>query len=383
MLISTILLLGLVGGILANKTKVLPQMSGYVFIGLIIGAFGFNFLTPSILKITDFFIDICLGLILFELGKTFNIGWTKYDKSILIYGSAACILSFVCMFVTLHLFNFNFINSIIISTVCITSSPAIIFMIAKEQGYEGPVVRRTKNLLVINNLVGAIIFILAMPYLHYKSSANLETMFIQPVLYLLGSLAISIATYMLTVLFALILGKNQSNQYIMQTAMLTLSIGLAYLFSLPITLILLFYGMLISNCNYRGRILEVDYKKTENIFFILLFVVTCAVLKWHGFNRYIIPVCCLIIARSLGQFVIIYIGTLQSKYTKKQAFLTGAAITPMGAITYWMAKTTFNMFPSLVSRETRVITLAILIMQILGPIITHWSFKISESEQKA
>lgn len=383
LLISSVLLVGLLGGIASSKTKILPQMSGYVLVGLILGAVGFDFLTPSIANLFNVFIDICLGLILFELGKTFNIGWTDYDKSLLIYGITACIISFACMYITLILLGFSVINSIIISTVCITSSPAIIFMIAKEQGYEGPVVRRTKNLLVINNLVGAFVFILILPYLHYKSSANLEIVLMKPAYYLFGSLAISSMAYLITSIFSYFLGKNQTNQYIMQTAVLILIVGLSYLLNLPVVLNLLFFGVLVKNFSFENKILDLELKNPENIFFILLFVTTAASLKWNGFMTYFIPVLLLIAARTLGQFIVIYFGSIQSKYTKKQAFLTGAAISPMGAITYWMAKTTFNMFPTLVSEETKIITLSILFMQILGPIVTYWSFRIAEKEQSA
>jgi NhaP-type Na+/H+ or K+/H+ antiporter len=63
-----VLLGGLAAGELSRRVFDLPRTTGYVLLGLAIGESGFRLVTPEHIASAELFIDLALGLILFELG---------------------------------------------------------------------------------------------------------------------------------------------------------------------------------------------------------------------------------------------------------------------------------------------------------------------------
>ena len=67
--IALILLAGLACGELFRRVLLLPQISGYVLAGLLLGPGTFGLLDQDMLQDAHLMLDIALGLILFELGS--------------------------------------------------------------------------------------------------------------------------------------------------------------------------------------------------------------------------------------------------------------------------------------------------------------------------
>ncbi len=356
----------------------MPQISGYILVGLLLGPSGLNLLSTELLQLTNVFVDICLGLILFELGKNFDFSWGQNDAWLIIGGIASCILSFALMLCVMLFFKYSVIDSMVVAAIGVTTSPAIVLLVARELQYDGPVVRRTKGLVAINNVFGLLLFVTIMPYLHYKYNTGLDSIWIQPAYYLFGSAFVSGLVFLVTLLFAKFVGKHDKLQSIMMVALIVIDIGLAYLFNLSVIISLLIYGILIKNFNFKYIILNVEFGYVEDIFFLLLFVIVGASLNWIGINSYIYPVIGLITARFLGQLIPVYFSTKKSGFTDEHSLLVGCALVPMAAISLWITKTAAYIYPNFSPHITQTIIIALLIMQLIGPVITQWAFKRAE-----
>ena len=68
-LFGVLLLAGVLGGELTRRVLNLPRITGYVLIGLTLGASGLNVLDTKMFDYMHIFFDVGLGLILFELGR--------------------------------------------------------------------------------------------------------------------------------------------------------------------------------------------------------------------------------------------------------------------------------------------------------------------------
>jgi Kef-type K+ transport system membrane component KefB len=97
-LFGVLLLVGALGGELTRRVLNLPRITGYVLIGLTLGASGLNVLDAKMLAYTRVFLDVGLGLVLFELGRRLNLMWLTGDRWLLVMASAESLLSFGCMF---------------------------------------------------------------------------------------------------------------------------------------------------------------------------------------------------------------------------------------------------------------------------------------------
>ena len=67
-LFGLVLLGGLAAGEVSRRTFALPRTTGYVLFGLLVGQSGLNWVTLLDIESAQLFIDLALGLILFELG---------------------------------------------------------------------------------------------------------------------------------------------------------------------------------------------------------------------------------------------------------------------------------------------------------------------------
>ena len=67
-LFGLVLLGGLAAGEVSRRLFALPRTTGYVLFGLLVGQSGLNWVTPLHIESAQLFIDLGLGLILFELG---------------------------------------------------------------------------------------------------------------------------------------------------------------------------------------------------------------------------------------------------------------------------------------------------------------------------
>ena len=75
-LFGFVLLGGLAAGALSRRTMALPRTTGYVLFGLLVGQSGLSWITPLQIESAQLFIDLALGLILFELGYLVPVSYT-------------------------------------------------------------------------------------------------------------------------------------------------------------------------------------------------------------------------------------------------------------------------------------------------------------------
>ena len=56
-----LLLFGLIAGYVVSKSPWVPRITGYLLVGFLLGAGGFNLLSGEVLKVTNIFADIAVG----------------------------------------------------------------------------------------------------------------------------------------------------------------------------------------------------------------------------------------------------------------------------------------------------------------------------------
>src|SRR3989338_5711400 len=110
------LLLGLLGGEIAKLTRILPRISGYIAVGFLVGPNGFNIVTKTLLIDASFFVDIALGLILFDLGRHLDFNWLRHDRGLLPMAITESCLTFGLVLTILFLFDFPWLPSALAAT---------------------------------------------------------------------------------------------------------------------------------------------------------------------------------------------------------------------------------------------------------------------------
>lgn len=367
------LLLGLLGGEIAKATRLLPRISGYIAVGFLVGPNGFNIATPSVLADASFFVDIALGLILFDLGRHLDFNWLRHDHGLLPMAITESCLTFGLVFATLYLFKFSWLPSALAATIATATSPAIVMMVAHDISSEGPITRRTMMLTSLNNLFALILFTILLPITHVKSST--PQIISEHVTYrLLGSVILGLIIFIITICLSRLTGKNKESQFILFVGAVALGIGLAISLNLSTMLTLFTFGVAARNLDRKHKLTEVDFGWLARLFFVLLFVVTGVYLKFQGLWQATWIVLAFLFVKISAKMIGVLIFSRASHLTKQQALALGLTLAPMAELAIGMSNRLVYFNPNFSHQLLTIITAAVAILYILGPIAVQIAF---------
>lgn len=369
-LFGILLLLGLLGSEIARLSRFLPRITGYIAVGVIVGPHGFNIVTSSLLSNAQIFVDIAVGLILFDLGRHLDFKWLYHDKGILPTALMESTFSFIFVFVVLYMFNISILLSAIGATIAIATSPAIVMMVAHDISAKGPVTRRTFILTSLNNVIALILFTILLALTQLNTSNSL--IIIEHIIYrLLGSISLGLILFYFTLGFSYLTGKGKNSQLILFIGTVTLGIGLASLLKISSMLTLFTFGVAARNFDFKHKLTEVDFGWVARLFFVLLFVITGIHLQLQGLWQTTAIVIGFLIARMLAKISGIWIFSKKSRLTSAQTYALAVTLYPMAEVAIGMSNrvTEFNLDYS--NQLILIITAAVAVLNIAGPIATQ------------
>lgn len=368
------LLFGLIGGELARRIPLLPRISGYLAIGFLLGPGGFNIISHSVLLNTRLFIDISLGIILFDLGRQLDLTWLRHDRGLLFMAIAESALTFVAISLVTHLLvKLSWLSSALAACFAMATSPAVIMMVVNDLSAKGPVTRRTFILTSLNNFFALITFTLLLP-LTQSHSLKASSFWLYTSYLLFGSMVLGAAMYLLIENIAHFLGKQKQNQFVLFIGTLIFTIGIAQLVNLPTALVLFILGIATRNLDRKHRLIEIDFGLSARLFLILLFVVTGTYLKLEGLKLATLAVIIFILVRGLAKTLGIWLFAKMSRITRKQLFSISLALTPMAGLAISMSNVLDDFSPEVNRQIAPIIASVVAILEIFGPIATQAAF---------
>lgn len=366
------LLLGLIGGEIARRSRLLPRISGYIAVGLLVGPGGFNIVTPVLLADARIFVDISLGLVLFDLGRHLDFTWLRHDKGLFPMAVAESTLTFLFVFIVMSAFHLSIISAALAASMAVATSPAEVMMVAHDLASEGPVTRRTLILTSLNNLFGLTLFTLLLPVA--QASDPVHLMFAHAAYRLLGSVIVGLIMFVIIAAIAKLIGKRKENQFVLFAGTVVFAIGLTRILNISSMLTLFSLGAAARNLDYKHVLTEVDFGWLARLFFILLFVVIGVELRLSGLWQATWAVFAFIGARSIAKACGIWLFAKASRLTSQQSWALSLALTPMAAIAIGMSEKLLDFNPDLGYQLMIIITAVVTLLNIIGPIATQIAF---------
>jgi Kef-type K+ transport system membrane component KefB len=374
-LFGIILLAGLVGGRLARGFGWVPKITGYIAIGAVFGSSGFNLLTPEMVEHGRVFVDIALGLILFELGRHLDLSWIGHERGLLLTGVLECVLSFLLPFFVLVFLGHPRLVSAEVAMLGIATGPAVTLLVVKELGAEGQVTRRLLSLTALNNIVAIIGFTALWAFVHRAHQASTLLRAAHPLYLLVGSIALGFAMHLLTITLAAWLGKQRSAQFIMLVGVVVFAIGAAQALHLSVPLTLLALGIMSKNLDPRYRILPLEFGHASQLFYIILFVIIGANLRFDQFVVLGWALPAFIAARFVGKTLAIFVFARLSRLTPMQAGMLSLALLPMTGPALAMTLSVSDVYPQFGAQLAAMVVAAIAALDLIGPIATQFALR--------
>lgn len=389
--IGIIILTGLIFGKVAKYFK-LPNVTGYIFGGLIIGPsisgyFGVNIVPNNIADILTPISEIALGFIAFTIGTEFQLSYfKKVGTKPIVIAFFESIFAVIFIFVVLLLFKVEVGFALVLASIGAATAPAATLMVIKQYKAKGKVTETLMSVVAIDDATAMIFFGIAIAISKAlgSTSTNVTWTIFKPIIEVVVSLGIGfIIGLVITLLLKWFTGR--SNRVSVVTALLLITVSISSIFTyfkVPFDFSSLLSCMMagavltnLSSDRKTSSILELIDRFTPPImisFFVLAGInLELSVLKTVGIIGIIY-----IIMRVVGKWTGAWVGGKITKASPEVQKYLGFSLIPQAGVAIGLSLVARSVLePIQAAQLTAVILSATLIYELIGPLITKISLQ--------
>ena len=416
--IALLLLAALLSTRLMKLLK-LPNVTGYIITGIVMGPFVFgllfnNFSYNNIQESIIYgFVDkikwvstIALGFIAFSIGTSFKISTLKaVGKKVVIITIFEALFASLLVIAALVVAHFIFPEQIswelvlTLGAIASATAPAATLMIIKQYKARGPMVDTLLPVVALDDaaalILFAILFQVATTLAAGTGTFDVYKMLVKPILEIIISLSIG-AVLGLLISFMNKWFKSRNNRLIIAIFSIFLACGLYFLFKMPqlggfelsSLLMCMMIGSVYTNmCKDSGKTLDVMDRFTSPIY-LMFFVISGASLDLTiFFNKSGLIVLAIaviyIIFRVVGKWSGAFTGASIAKCEPKIKKYLGFALIPQAGVAIGLATTASALFSSSENETTKaagaliiaIILTSTLVYELIGPMVSKFALK--------
>lgn len=370
--IGIIIISGIIGGRVANLLK-LPNVSGYIVAGLLVGPSFFNLVQATEVLQLNIINDMALGAIAFSVGSEFLIKeMKKMGKNVMIITVAEVLGAIAIVFsVMFFVFKQSFEFSIVIASMSAATAPAGIVMVIRELKAKGPLVKAILPIVAIDDALGIIAFGLAISIAKIVSGGEAVSLFQMisgPFIEIMGSLLLGLIIG-IVLSFVAKKAKGRDELLIMVIGFILFTTGIANYLGLSAILTCMMMGAVLVNLMQNSnRVFSLINEFTPPIY-LLFFTVAGAGIDIGVLSKVGALGIGYIIARAAGKIIGATIG---AKYVKADINVVknlGISLLTQGGVSIGLSAIVRRELPLYSDEIVTVILFSVLIFEIMGPIL--------------
>ena len=144
---------------LTKKLK-LPNVTGYILAGILIGPYALNTIPASFIAHTDFLSDIALAFIAFSTGEFFRISAIRQNGvKVIIITLFEALMASILVFIAVRCFlKMDLAFSIVLAALASATAPASTLMTIRQTGARGDFVNTLLQVVAFDDIVGLVAF---------------------------------------------------------------------------------------------------------------------------------------------------------------------------------------------------------------------------------
>jgi len=388
LIVALALIFGVFGARIFKSLKI-PQVVGYIVIGIILGESGFNIINA---KMVHEFIPlnfIALGIIGFLVGGELKKEvFKKYGKSMIIILILEGITAFILVTFAIGFFTKNWALAIMLGALASATAPAATVDVLWEYKAAGILTTMVFAIVALDDGLALLLYGFANSIAKVVLAGkgfSFTLAVLKPLYEIFGSAALGI---LVAFIFRFILDLTKKHKHERELMLsftfgsIMLIIALSNMFNLDLILAEMFFGITFVNIApyYSKTVFELMREFSPPIY-IIFFVLVGARLKISSLNQWLIISALLyIIARSGGKIFGAYFGGKIAKINPVVRKYLGLCLFSQAGVTIGLAILTAQNFPSMGNVIIGIVTLTTFIVQIIGPPFVRFSiFRAGES----
>ncbi|HAA24796.1 MAG TPA: cation/H(+) antiporter [Ruminiclostridium sp.] len=375
--LALILLSGLIFGRAVKLIK-LPNVTGYLLAGIILGPYCLKLLSPDLVSELELISEMALAFIAFSIGSEFKLSYLKkVGNMVIIIATAAALLAAVLVTVSLVIIGVEFEIALLLGAIASATAPAATVMVIKQYNARGPVTESLLSVVAIDDAIAIILFGFSMAIVNsmqYPGETPAAMSIVMPVIEIVGSLLIgALLGFLFT--FPLKYFKKDSNRLIITTGFVFFASAIASVMNLSPLLLCMSMGAVLVNISNSARAIFTLADGVTPPIYLMFFVVSGA-----GLNISILPEVGLIgvvyiVTRFVGKVFGSYYGSVITKAPDTVKKYLGLTLIPQAGVAIGLSLIASRGLPMYAQPIRAVVLSATFVYELIGPILTKVSLK--------
>jgi len=366
-------------GIIVNRFVVklrIPEVTGDLILGIIIGQEFLGFVHPHILAATGLISNVVLGFVAFTIGKNFSIkDLKKIGKPVLWIslfeaGGAWIVVTFFFY----YLLKMPLYISLLYGAISSATAPAATLMVIRQYKSKGLFTDILLGVVGIDDAWCLIIFAISFAmakalYLHQASQFMVVKVLLKSIIEIGGAFLLGGGLAFILTYFARFF-KRHAEVEIYTLSFVFLSIGLAMWLHFSVLLTAMALGAVLVNIKFTSSSFFDVIQDVESPLYLLFFVLAGANLKISALKSIGIAGIVYFFARIIGKSSGAFIGGWLGKVPKKVRKYIGLGLVPQAGVALGVALIAKADFPEIGNTIFTTIIATTVIYEIIGPILT-------------
>ena len=381
--IGIMLVAGLCFGRLAKKLK-LPNVTGYLVAGLVIGPFVLNIVPQNTVSDLSFVSEAALGFIALSIGGEFKLSYFKRVGAMpVIIAVFEGVIAMAFVTIALCLAGFTLQFALVLGAIASATAPAATIMVIRQYRAKGPVTETLMSVVALDDAVALISFGFAVAIAQSMNTPGVSV--VQSILQPFAQVSISLGLgaglgFLLNLPMRFF--KKDSNRMCAMIAFVLIAIALADLTGASSLLTCMALGAVFINaCPDAPAAMKITDYITPPVF-MLFFVLSGASLDITILPSLGIVGVIYILMRIAGKITGSWLGATISKAPAAVRKYLGPALIPQAGVAIGLSLLAEQVVPDYAAQIRAVVLCATLVYELIGPVISKITLQKAGEIQK-
>ncbi|QSX04878.1 cation:proton antiporter [Sedimentibacter sp. zth1] len=369
--VAILLFSGIVFGRLVKYIK-LPNVTGYLIAGLLLGPSFLNIIPIDMVDNFSVISDIALGFIAFSIGSEFNLTYfKKVGIAPIIIAIMESSIAIVLVSVTLIVLGFDVKLSIMLGAIAAATAPAQTIMVVNQYKAKGSLTSMLMSVVAIDDATALIGFGCATTIVKMMSS-NLDTNIVLSILSPIYEIVISfiigfVASIIMKLMFRWF--RKSSNRLCIIIAFILFTYWSAnVLHGSPLLACMALGGVLVNIFKEIDSIVKITDSFSPPIFMIF-FVISGAGFEISALQGIGVIGLVYVVMRVIGKCIGAWAGGKLAKQEDKICKYLGPTLMPQAGVALGLIVAAGNVIPEYAPQIRVVILCSTFIYSIIGPVV--------------
>lgn len=374
--IGILLLAGLLFGRLA-KLLTLPNVTGYLIAGLILGPFVLGVVPEETAHSLSIVSEMALGFIALSIGAEFKLTYFKeVGIAPVVIAALEGILAVVAVVCGLLAVGQPLPFALVLGSIAAATAPAATIMVIRQYNARGPVTRTLLSVVALDDAVALVAFGFAVAMA--KALTNPQAKVVEAIVDPFIEVGLSVvfgAAAAVIMLLPLRFFKKQSNRLCAVVGMVFLTSAVAGRFGASSLLSCMVFGALLCNISKDAdQVFHIADTVTPPIF-MLFFVVSGAELDITLIPKIGVLGLIYVILRVVGKLIGAWSGATIMRSPKTVKKYLGWTLVPQAGVAIGLTLVADTVVPEYAGQIRAIVLCGTLIYELVGPVISKLALK--------